>query len=154
MISFLDKLLDFEFEKDNLKKIPSEDPDEIKLNFSGSYTITQSPISLIIISCVGKMTLTKLKEKKNEWIVTTTITITDSEPKLSGSITHTVQVKIPNAENATAAELILDVFKEFSESAILFTVKGDNLELVSSKSAHKSFIQDGVLFLGVYIYPE
>jgi hypothetical protein len=152
MISFLDKLLNFAFEKDNLKKIPSEYPDEIKLNFSGSYTIIQSPISLIIIYCVGKMTLTKLNE--NKWSVTTTITITDTESKLSGSITHTVHVKIPNAENATAAELILDVFKEFSESAILFTVKGDNLELVSSKSAHKSFIQDGVLFLGVYIYPE
>lgn len=151
MISFLDKLLNFGFEKDNLKKIPSEDPDEIKLNFSGSYTIIQSPISLIIIYCVGKMTLTKLK-KENEWSVTTSINISDSE--LSGSITHTIQVSIQNAEKDTAAELILTVFKEFSESAILFTAKGNKLEFRSSKSAHKSFIQDGDLFLGVYIYPE
>ena len=143
MTSFLGKLLSFGFKKDNLKKI-TFDSDEIKLNFKGSDEAFK-------IFCVGKMTLTKLK-KENEWSVTTSITISDSE--LSGSITHTIQVSIQNAENATAAELILDVFKEFSESAILFTIKDNNLKLVSSKSAHKSFIQDGFLFLGIYIYPE
>ena len=136
----------FGFKFDTLQKSSSDDGDQIIVNFKGSATTDK-----IKIKCNGKMTLT-LQTEENEWSVLTSITISDSTT--SATITHTAQVKITNAENATAEELILAVFKDFSQSSILFTLVGTELKSVLSNSVHKSYRENGDLVLSVYVYPR
>jgi len=151
-----DTLLEFIIDKP--KKSSSKEGDEITLKFTGSDAVkVKVPIfgiQEVTISCVGNMKLTQLKEE-NDWCVSGSIDVyikdgvfTKSE---SGSIPHTIRVEIQNAENATAAELILAVFKNITQSPIFFTSDGTKLEL-TSKSSHKSYINsNGVLVLAVYI---